>query len=243
MMNEKMTDYGRRVTGSRDELFARALELSAAARTGVAGGVSLALTGGSTPQEWYRWCAACKRMPGGSGRVVHFTVSDERCVPLHSEQSNFGNACRLVLDPLGLPSAQRHPWPVELLPEEAAAAYDQRWKTVAGPDRAYDVCFLGMGDDGHTASLFPGSQLLRNDGGRLFSAVDVPGKGWRLTVTPTGLGTCGLIVIMALGASKNKMLKRVFTGAFDPLQTPVQLVKHWRDRVVWLLDHPAADGV
>jgi 6-phosphogluconolactonase len=244
MTTEKITDYGRLITGTREELFSKAVELAAGqfAKSG-RGSLSLALTGGSTPQEWYRWCVAGKKLPEAFLRAARFTVSDERCVPLHSEQSNFGNALRQLLEPLQVSLDQQRPWPVEMLPQEAAAAYARDWHERAGEGRAYDVCFLGMGDDGHTASIFPGSELLRGDGGRLFVAVDVPGKGWRLTITPTGLGACGLIVIMTLGAAKAPMLKRVLSGPHDPAQTPVQVVRAWRERVFWLADHAASAGV
>lgn len=244
MIKETTTGYGRLIAGKREELFAKAVELAVdrQART-VSSTFSLALTGGSTPQEWYRWCVAGRKLPEAFLQATHFTVSDERCVPLHSEQSNFGNAQRQLLEPLQVAVAQHHPWPVEKLPAEAAAAYALAWDQRVGEGRTYDVCFLGMGDDGHTASIFPGSELLKNDGGRLFTAIDVPGKGWRLTITPTGLAACGLIVIMALGAAKAAMLKRVFTGAYNPMQTPVQQVREWRERVVWLIDDAAAAGV
>ena len=241
MTTERNTDYGRLITGTREELFARAVEL-AAAQPLKAGNLSLALTGGSTPQEWYRWCVAGRKLPEGLLQAANFTVSDERCVPLHSDQSNFGNARRQLLEPLQVPLERQHPWPVEQLPAEAAATYARDWCDRAGAGRTYDVCFLGMGDDGHTASIFPGSDLLRGDGGRLFAAIEVPGKGWRLTITPTGLGSCGLIVILTLGAVKAPMLKRVLTGPYDPMRTPVQLVRTWRERVVWLVDHAAAKG-
>jgi len=232
------------IVGKREELFAKAVEL-AVERQGRAGAkaFTLALTGGSTPQEWYRWCVKGQKLPEAFLRATHFTVSDERCVPLHSEQSNFGNAQRQLLEPLQVAPAQHHPWPVEKLPVEAAAAYARDWQERVGEGRAFDVCFLGMGDDGHTASIFPGSELLKGDGGRLFTAIDVPGKGWRLTITPTGLAACGLIVIMTLGAAKAAMLKRIFTGAHEPMQTPVQLVHDWRERAVWLVDDAAAAGV
>jgi 6-phosphogluconolactonase len=244
MTKETTTDYGRLIVGQREELFAKAVELAVSRQGKTAKPFfSLALTGGSTPQEWYRWCVAGRKLPEEFLRTAHFTVSDERCVPLHSDQSNFGNAQRQLLEPLNVAPAQHHPWPVEKLPTEAAAAYARDWHERAGEGRTYDVCFLGMGDDGHTASIFPGSELLKVESGRLFTAIDVPGKGWRLTITPTGLAACGLIVIMTLGSAKAAMLKRIFTGAHDPVQTPVQLMRTWRERVVWLVDDAAAAGV
>lgn len=244
MIKETTTGYGQLFVGKREELFAKAVELVADRQLKASAPFfSLALTGGSTPQEWYRWCVAGKRLPELFLRSAHFTVSDERCVPLHSDQSNFGNAQRQLLEPLQVAAVQCHPWPVEKLPAEAAAAYARDWHAKAGEGKTYDVCFLGMGDDGHTASIFPGSELLKGDGGRLFAAVDVPGKGWRLTITPSGLSSCGLIVIMTLGAAKAAMVKRIFTGSYDPTQTPVQRAREWRERVVWLMDEGAAAGV
>jgi len=244
MKTEKTTNYGRLIVGSREELFRTAVDLAVAQQAKSSKKTfSWALTGGSTPQEWYRWCVANRSIPESLVQTAHFTVSDERVVPLHSDQSNFGNAERLLLAPLQVPAEHRHPWPVAILPQEAVLAYAQDWQGRAGPGRTYDVCILGMGDDGHTASIFPGSPLLMEKEERLFAAVEVPGKGWRLTLTPAGLGACGLIVVMMLGAAKAAMLKRVLTGAHDPVKTPVQILHAWRDRVVWLADPAAAAGV
>lgn len=237
MNTETTTDYGRLYVGSKEELFATAVALLTDHIGGPGGhGIDIALSGGSTPQEWYRWCVSKRALSADLVKSARFTVSDERCVPLHSEQSNFGQAERLLLDPLRVAASQRQPWPVHLLPHEAADAYVVSRTDGAGGIRAYDVCFLGMGEDGHTASIFPGSPLLNDGSGRLFSAVDVPGKGWRLTVTPAGLFRCGRIVVMALGAAKAPMLRRVLEGKFEPSATPVQLLKTVKDKVIILTD-------
>jgi 6-phosphogluconolactonase len=88
--------------------------------------------------------------------------------------------------------------------------------------------------------LFPGTPLLRDDGGLLFGAQEVPGKGWRLTITPTGLRACGLVVVMALGAGKAEALQRVLRGPSDPINVPSQILKTCAERVVWLVDEAAA---
>jgi 6-phosphogluconolactonase len=244
MKTEKATDYGRLIVGTREELFATAVELVTAQQAKSSGKTfSWALTGGSTPQDWYRWCVANRAIPEKALQAAHFTVSDERIVPLHSDQSNFGNAERQLLTPLQVPVEQHHSWPVSMLPDEAATAYARDWQDRAGRDRTYDVCFLGMGDDGHTASIFPGSSLLKKGERRLFAAVEVPGKGWRLTITPAGLSACGLIVVMTLGTPKAAMLKRVLTGAHEPAKTPIQILRDWRERVVWLADGAAVSRV
>ncbi len=244
MKSERATAYGRLIVGAREELFAKAVELAVGQQhLGTNKIFSWALTGGSTPQEWYRWCATHRAIPDKTLAMTHFTVSDERVVPLHSNQSNFGNAERQLLTPLLVPPEHQHPWPVAMLPSEAATTYARDWHGRAGDEHSYDVCFLGMGDDGHTASIFPGSPLLKADERRFFAAVEVPGKGWRLTITPAGLGACGLIVVMALGASKAAMIKRVFNGAHDPLKIPIQMLRSWGDRVVWLADKAAVSEV
>lgn len=244
MKTERTTAYGRLIVATREELFAIAVDLAAAQQASLSENVfSWALTGGSTPQDWYRWCVANRAISEKIAQTANFTVSDERVVPLHSDQSNFGNAERQLFTSLQVPLEHQHPWPVELLPDEAAATYARAWHDRSGPGRAYDVCFLGMGEDGHTASIFPGSSLLRESERRLFAAVEVPGKGWRLTITPAGLATCGLIVVMALGAQKATMLKRVLLGMHDPAKTPVQILRTWSNRVVWLVDAAAASEV
>lgn len=240
-MTEKMTPYGRLIVGKKEELFAKAVSLAAeqAKRTADLR-FSWAFTGGSTPGEWYKWCVSKNSIPPEVLGRADFTVSDERYVPLSSDQSNFGNAERQLLSPLKVDVAHRIPWPVSMAPVDAAAQYSGVWAARYGVDRAYDVCFLGMGDDAHTASVFPGSLLLREETKGLFTALEVPGKGWRLTITPLGLKACGLIVVMTLGAGKADALARVMNGPFDPLSTPSQLLKDSASRVVWLVDEAAA---
>lgn len=240
-MTEHNTDYGRLLVGSKEQIYAKAAELAAAARArSKAGNFTWAFTGGSTPQDWYRWAASSKALSADLLATTHFTVSDERCVPLASDQSNFGNAARLLLDPFGVPAAHRHPWPVELSPLDAAAEYRRAMAALIGPGKGYDVCFLGMGDDAHTASFFPGSPLLEDDGNMTFAALDTGAKGWRLTITPAGLRACGLIVVMTLGAGKADALRRVMKDPLEPAKAPSQILQTCSDRVVWLVDEAAA---
>jgi 6-phosphogluconolactonase len=240
-MREVNSDYGRVMIGSKAELFQRALELGLTARGHSKHSRFLwALTGGGTPKEWYQWVVDEKKISVPDAAQIEWTVSDERHVLLSSGESNFGNAERQLLAPLGVPTDRRHPWMVAWPVAEAAEAYRRTMLILAGPQRTYDVCFLGMGDDCHTASLFPGTPLLKDDGGLMFDGQEVPGKGWRLTITPTGLRQCGLIVVMTLGAGKAEALYRVMKGPYDPNQVPSQILKSCADRVVWLVDEAAA---
>ncbi|MEI6861110.1 MAG: 6-phosphogluconolactonase [Verrucomicrobiota bacterium] len=240
-MTESTTACGRLIVDTKENHFARAAALLAQAQARATGpAFTVAFSGGSTPQDWYRWCVAQRALPAAVTARAHFTVSDERHVPLADGQSNFGNATRHLLDPLAIPAAQRHPWPVELAPLAAVENYRATLHQLAGPGQAYDVCFLGMGDDAHTASLFPGTPLLRDDGGEIFAAQEVPGKDWRLTITPAGLRACGQIVVLTLGANKAPALARVINGPSDLLHVPSQILRTCAGRVLWLVDEPAA---
>ncbi|MFA6960194.1 MAG: 6-phosphogluconolactonase [Opitutaceae bacterium] len=235
------SDYGRVIVGSKAELFQQAADLGLSARATTTRSRFLwALTGGGTPKEWYQWMVSEKKITPAAAATIEWTVSDERHVLLSNPESNFGNAERQLFGPLDVPTDRRHPWMVAWPVAEAAEAYRRTMLILAGPGQAYDVCFLGMGDDCHTASLFPGTPLLRDDGGLSFDGQEVPGKGWRLTITPTGLRQCGLIVVMTLGAGKADALHRVMRGTYDPLNVPSQILKTCADRVVWLVDEAAA---
>lgn len=207
---------------------------------------SVALTGGGTPMGFYRWMATERMSFSPVAKHIIWTVSDERMVPADSSESNFGNARRALLDPMGVPDDSMLAWDTERAPEDAADWYSHLWDYSFGEGKAYDLCLLGMGPDCHIASLFPGSPLLHNpfESKRTFAAVDVPEKGWRLTVTPDGLRRCGSIVIMVTGASKAEAVNRVFGYGDEPvLDCPARLVGSFADKVTWLIDLEAGEGI
>jgi len=240
-MNSYETDYGTLKVGDKKELFAEALKLAREQLESVdSERPSWALTGGSTPKDFYKWVVDSKGLSKiDAGRIV-WTTSDERCVSEESEESNFGNAARGMLDEYKVPSGQRLPWPGDGDAVAGAEKYRNVWKKSVSEDWGYDVCFVGMGDDCHTLSLFPGSELLKNESEEMFAAVDVPGKGWRLTLTAKGLESSGLVVLMTLGKGKAEALKSVLQGDFDPLNKPAQNLKRVAGRAIWLVDQAAA---
>ncbi len=240
-MTEHTTLYGKLVVDRRDALFARAVTLlSAEQEKKRSGAFTVALSGGSTPKDWFQWVVGQRAFSPSLIGKTHFTVSDERMVPLESPESNFGNAERLLFNPLNVPAAHRHPWPVDQPPREAGEAYAETLSKLSGAKESYSVCMLGMGDDAHTASFFPGSPLLEDDGGVDFTAIETATKGWRLTITPRGLRTCGLILVMALGKAKAPALKRVMVGEEEWSAVPAKILSTASDRVVWLVDDDAA---
>lgn len=235
------TDYGTVRVGAPEKLFAELARLGCEAWRGAERGrFGWALTGGSTPKAWYRWCVEQRALPAELLAETHWFTSDERCVPLASEESNFGNAARHLLDPLRVPADRRHPWAVDPAPDAAASAYARECDSVLGVERGFPFCVLGLGDDAHTASLFPGSALLGAATNASFAALKVVGKGWRLTITPTGLAACGQIVVHATGAAKAGAVRRVFAGAEPVVAVPAKILKVLGPRTTWLLDEAAA---
>ena len=201
---------------------------------------SVAMSGGSTPKAFFKWAVETGALAPATLARVDWHVSDERAVGLDSPDSNFGNLARGLLDPLGVPSARRFPWPVDLPPAEAAAAYERFWR-VAGRERLFDLCILGMGDDSHIASLWPGCPLTAVDGASRFAATEWPGRGCRLTITPSGLALCDRIVLLAGGAAKAPALRAVCRDPhLDLARHPGQVLRGLADRVEWLVDAPAA---
>ncbi|MFT3830184.1 MAG: 6-phosphogluconolactonase [Opitutaceae bacterium] len=234
------TDFGAVRVGASEALFGELVRLGTEAwRTSAGGRFSWALTGGSTPKAWYRWAVAQHALPAELVAETEWFVSDERCVPLISDESNFGNAARLLLDPFGVPVKRRHPWPVELAPSAAGVAFAATSDAVCGVARGFSLCVLGLGDDAHTASLFPGSPLLGTAVAARFAAVEVPGKGWRLTLTPAGLATCERIVVHATGAGKATAVRRIFGGAEPESAVPAKVLRSVAARTTWLLDEAA----
>jgi 6-phosphogluconolactonase len=136
-------------------------------------------------------------------------------------------------------AARRFPWPVELPPVDAAAAYEAAW-TQRSPAKAFDLCVLGLGDDSHIASLWPRCPLIGKTSGARFTATEWPGRGWRLTITETGLAQCASIVVLVGGAAKAPALREIAHGAFQPSLHPGQTLRAFAPRVTWLADLEAS---
>ena len=238
-MEEKTTSLGRLHVGRHEELFAQLAAILNGRTSAERNGLPIGLTGGSTPLAFFRWAAAKEPFTDEFLSRAIWSVSDERMVPLENEESNFGNADRELLQLLNVPEEQKLPFPVQVDPHSAATAFDRRFRERFGTT-AFSVCLLGMGADGHTASIFPGSPLLVIEADNFFAPVDVPGKGWRLSITPLGLKASHRIVLMVTGANKADRLAEVFSTDPDPGRLPVQLLHRHAERTDWLVDEAAA---
>jgi len=216
-----------------------ALRIVAAARAalGERGRFTLALTGGSTPHDAYRILAAEHREDVDWKRVDFF-VGDERMVPLDDPRSNFGTARRLWLDALALPGERLHPMPVGANDDAAARACERELRACA--PQGLDCVLLGLGDDGHTASLFPG-QIAHLPASRWVIAARAPASSpveRRLSLTFNALAAARELVFLVTGASKAGVVARVLAG---DCRLPAAQVRS-RGEVRWILDAAAASS-
>ena len=220
------------------------------------GTCSIALSGGSTPKRLYQLIAENETKSVDWSRVV-LIMGDERNVPHEHVDSNY----RMVkeawldrLDPISLPKSMPHILPVAIhvnAPERAAAEYEKTIReSLAGiaDDEdaempAIDIVLLGLGDDAHTASLFPETEAL-NESHRLFVANFVPKfSAYRLTLTAPMINAARNIAFLVCGSSKRPAVEVVMHGPRHPDEYPAQLIEPKLGRLWWFLDTAAATEV
>jgi 6-phosphogluconolactonase len=169
---------------------------------------------------------------------LHVFWGDERCVPPEDPASNYRMAREALLSRLDLGPEQVHRIPTELEPERCAQAYEQILLRAFDGHVRFDLLLLGIGSDGHTASLFPGSPALE-ERERLVTAVSAPGGGPdRVTLTLPAFETARSGLFLASGAEKAEAVRAALGGGDSP--PPAGRVRLREGRLVWLLDRAAA---
>lgn len=207
---------------------------------GRSGRFYVALAGGTTPKAAYELLAAHPRRDAVQWEHVEIFFSDERCVPPQSADSNYRMAAAAMLDQLPLPSANVHRMHGEDDPPQAAATYAQLLMDRLGELPRLDLILLGMGTDGHTASLFPGSDP-RADNELLVRAPYVAHlQSYRLTFTPLLINNAAQVIIATEGLPKAPALYAVLKGPYDPARHPVQIVAPTSGELRWIVDRAAA---
>jgi 6-phosphogluconolactonase len=206
----------------------------------------VALSGGSTPRRMYEILSEAPRWAQIDWRRVEFFWGDERTVPPEHPDSNYGVAATVLLRKLGIPAERIHRIRGELPDvEEAAALYQEELARVfvtpvEGLPPIFDLILLGMGADGHTASLFPYSQAL-TERRRWVVGNTVPKVGKpRVTMTFPILNRAAEVRVLVTGADKAGVLKEALAGPREPERLPVQAVVPESGRLVWLVDRAAA---
>jgi 6-phosphogluconolactonase len=202
----------------------------------------VALTGGSTPERLFQLLAEDK-----SGKIdwnkTHTFWGDERCVPPDDPESNYRMARELLLRHVNIPDANIHRIQGELGPVEASEEYVRVLEQFASPPSQwprFDLVLLGMGEDGHTASLFPGSPVEALGPTEAVTAHYQDRPAERVTLTPPVFNTARLVLFMLVGGNKALTLSKVLSDAHQPQLYPAQRIEPKDGKLIWLVDQAAA---
>ena len=207
------------------------------------GRFAVALAGGSTPKRTYELLAG----EDYAGRVdwskVHIFFGDERMVPPDDEESNYRMASEAMLSRLPVPPENVHR--INGLGDAVANArlYEDELRTFFNNDAwpSFDLVLLGMGDDGHTASLFPGTQALDEQADWVAANWVEKLNAYRVTLTAPAINRAAHVIFLVTGANKAAPLREVLRGELDPRRLPSQLIKPLEGSLEWLVDKAAAE--
>ena len=216
----------------------------AAGAVSARGRFTAALSGGRTPEALYTLLAKAPFASQIPWARVHLFWGDERCVPPDHGESNYRLARERLLDHVPVPPENVYRIRGEMDPVDAAALYEGLLHDFFGqhgePCPAFDVVLLGLGEDGHTASLFPGSPALRESLRRVSAQYVDAQKGWRITLTPPAINAARLAVFVVSGKGKAAAVREVLEGPFQPGTLPAQAVRPSSGELRWMLDRDAA---
>lgn len=204
----------------------------------LSGRFTVALSGGRTPKALFELLATDEFADRVDWSNVEIFFGDERTVPPDNAESNYRMAREALLDHVPIPPGNVHRMRGEIDPEAAAIEYGKMLKDRFGED-GLDLALLGMGDDGHTASLFPGTEALKEPKHRCVANFVPKLNTWRITMTAPFLNRSREILVLVEGATKAARIQEVLEGPPDPDRLPIQMIEP-RKRLVWLMDVAAA---
>jgi 6-phosphogluconolactonase len=203
---------------------------------------SIALSGGSTPKLLYQLLASDEFRDRVDWSRVEVFFGDERCVPPDHADSNYRMARETLLAKVPIPGDNVYRIRGEIDPEEAAKEYGLMLKEKFA-EGGLDLVLLGMGDDGHTASLFPGTKAMDETKHRVvanYAENSTTGKSWRVTMTAPFINRAAQVIVLVAGAGKAERLAEVLEGPRDPKRLPIQLIEPQSGKLTWLIDAAAA---
>ena len=208
----------------------------------------LVLSGGGTPTPIYKLLAHSEFVGRLPWPQTHVYWGDERNVPAEDPGSNYGQVRTILLDRVPIPRTNIHRIKGELSPEEAAADYRQQLRHLGigqAPWPIFDVVMLGMGGDGHTASLFPGSIAPLEESTPIMAVQadyeDRPAN--RVTMTPLVFNTARCIIFIVKGHNKARTVASVINGPLDRDRWPIHRINPLSGKVLWLVDNEVAAGL
>lgn len=220
------------------EIFSRAAKTAAAQK----GRFTVALSGGTTPRPMHRLLAKDPYRSEIPWQHTHIFWVDERMVSADHPDSNFGLACKDLLDHVPLPAANISPMPTEIAPDQGALQYERQLRNFfkPSPDRypVFDLISLGLGGDGHIASLFPGHPAVETDDAWVVSVKGGNPDLARLTLTFPVLNSAAHLFFLVSGKEKAAVVKTLFEEPSAGL--PAQNIRPFNQNMTWLLDRAAA---
>ncbi len=204
------------------------------------GRFSIALSGGSTPKLLYQTLASSEFAPHIDWPSIDVFFSDERCVSPDHPDSNYRMARDALLSHVPIPGDNIYRMHGENPePNEAAKEYGEILKEKFGSG-GIDLVLLGMGDDGHTASLFPGTAAVKEPKHRCVANFVEQLNAWRLTLTAPFINRSGNVIVLVAGESKTRTVAEVLEGEPNPARYPIQLIHPNEGKLIWFLDAAAA---
>ncbi len=198
------------------------------------------LAGGSTPKATYEVLAK-EYADEIEWSKIHVFIGDERTVPPDHEDSNFRMASEALLD--HVPVGSVHRMRGELDPEDAAKEYEEGLRRFFGGPPVFDLVHLGIGEDGHTASLFPRTEALEARDRLVVSNVVEKLDTVRLTLTKEVINEARAVVFLVAGEGKATALAEILEGEGDPLDFPSKMIRPGGGEPVWMVDANAADSL
>lgn len=199
----------------------------------------VALSGGSSPKAIFNLLATQEYADKIEWSKVYFFWVDERWVSLADEKSNFKMTLEALLDKV--PVDENHVFPMYkdgVEPEDYAKEYEGQIRKVLGNEGVFDFILLGMGDDGHTASLFPGEKILHEKEKWVDAYYLKPQEMYRITLTEPIINKAENILVVAFGESKKHALNEVLNGEYNPELYPLQLIER-KDSFQFFTDEKA----
>ncbi|MFZ2095343.1 MAG: 6-phosphogluconolactonase [Anaerolineales bacterium] len=205
------------------------------------GRFSVALSGGETPRRLYQILATRPYRERIHWKDVHVFWSDERCVPADDPRSNARMATEMLLNHVPIPPENIHPILCNQSPQQAAIQYEKELKEFFSTQNPnFHLVLLGLGENGHTASLFPHTPVL-NEKVRWISEVYITELSmYRVTFTAPIINQANQVIFLVSGAEKAQVLEDVLEGAYQPHELPAQLIRPNGQHPIWLVDRAAS---
>ena len=205
---------------------------------------TIALSGGSTPKLLHKILAAAPYNDQIDWSKMHIFWGDERAVPFEDDRNNAKMAYDTLLNFVAVPASQIHVMRTDIGPEESALEYEKiLHQYFDKTPNTFDLVLLGMGDDGHTLSLFPGTAIVHEEKAWA-KAFFLPAQDmYRITLTKTIVNRAAHIAFLTTGAGKAHALKEVLKGVYNPDLYPSQEIKPVNGELHWFVDEAAAAGL